>query len=133
MELPLSAPTVANWLQVRLPPGNVSVVVYVRYADSASTSPLGLPAGARLQAPVLHMQPLLLYPSFVVWPLLQQQSASGRRLMGSQAPGEDQPATGMQPLGLLAFIHYASGWDSPVGHAPAGCWSWYLVVQLQQH
>ena len=48
-ELPLAAPSAANWLLASLPPGNVSVIVYVRYADSAVASPLGLPAGARLQ------------------------------------------------------------------------------------
>ena len=45
-ELPLASPSVANWMLVSLPPGNVSIIAYVRYADSAATSPLGLPAGA---------------------------------------------------------------------------------------
>ena len=44
-ELPLASPSVANWMLVSLPPGNVSIIAYVRYADSATTSPLGLPAG----------------------------------------------------------------------------------------
>ena len=44
-ELPLASPSVANWMLASLPPGNVSIIAYVRYADSATTSPLGLPAG----------------------------------------------------------------------------------------
>ncbi|KAK9787018.1 hypothetical protein WJX73_007598 [Symbiochloris irregularis] len=36
-ELPLAAPTVANWLQALLPPGNISVVVYVSSASHRAT------------------------------------------------------------------------------------------------
>ena len=65
--------------------------MYVRYADSASTSPLGLPAGARLQAPVLQMQPLLLFPAVAaadVDPLTE--ASTGRRLLDAEdeSPGD---------------------------------------------
>ena len=62
-ELPLATPSTANWLQTSLPPGSVSVIVYVQYADSAVTSPLGLPAGSRLQVcwPQLHCSLWVLY------------------------------------------------------------------------
>ena len=107
-ELPLAAPTVANWLQVRLPPGNVSVVVYVRYADSASTSPLGLPAGARLQAPVLQMMPLLLFPAIAAGPA--SQPSSGRRLLHTQLVDDARaPPAGGTWLGCICSYAHAAG------------------------
>lgn len=86
-ELPLAAPAVASWLQTRLPPGNVLVVAYVRYADSAATTPLGLPAGARLQSAPLQMQPLLQLLAAAAAPSGGVLQGSGRRLQ-SAMPGD---------------------------------------------
>ena len=95
-ELPLAAPSAANWLLASLPPGNVSVIVYVRYADSAVTSPLGLPAGARLQ----------------VMPQLRNRSPAqlASQLLASLPPGNrsvsvygrDADSAMTSPLGLPA-------------------------------
>lgn len=72
----LASPTVSNTISTSLPAGEVIVVLYVRYVDSAATSPLGLPAGARLQSRVLYLQPLL-----------RASSAPGkRRLLGALGP-----------------------------------------------
>ena len=70
-EQPLAVPTVSNSITTRLPAGQGIVVLYARYFDSAATSPVGLPAGARVTTGVLNIQPLV--ASF---------SATGRRLQG---------------------------------------------------
>ena len=58
-EQPLAVPTVSNSITTRLPAGQGIVVLYARYLDSAATSPLGLPAGARVTTGVLNIQPLV--------------------------------------------------------------------------
>ena len=74
-EQPLASPTVSNSISTQLPAGQVTVVLYARYFDSAATSPLGLPAGARLQSPALNIQPLL-----------DPQAGRRRLLQGSTGP-----------------------------------------------
>lgn len=72
----LASPAAANSMSTRLPAGEVYIVLYVRYMDSSATSPLGLPAGARLQSRALNLQPLVgaVVPS------------SGRRLLQGNLP-----------------------------------------------
>ena len=70
-EQPLAVPTISNSISTRLPAGQGIVVLYARYFDSAITSPLGLPAGARVTSEPLNIQPLI-----------NAVSATGRRLQG---------------------------------------------------
>ena len=75
-EQPLATPSMANYITTRLPEGQGSVVLYVRYLDSTATSPLGIPAGARLASPILNIQPII----------AANAPNLGRRLLGADSP-----------------------------------------------
>ena len=74
-EQPLAVPTISNSITTRLPAGEGLIVLYARYYDSAATSPLGFPAGARVTSQTLNIQPLT-----------QTSQLGGRRLHGKINP-----------------------------------------------